>query len=180
MAATGDDRLWWILLIVMVGVLAGCSAPVPASDVGTPAGYAATPVPPATAAATAPTNPVTLPTVLATSDLTVFLTEDECPVTVLEDFQACDGVFCVRAASMVTAVDERHKILWLPQNGFMGKLVVQAEPYGGGAGLRQVLEDTLSPPEPDYPSVWQFPSAGCWRLTATAGEATGHAVVWVR
>ena len=116
----------------------------------------------------------------AGSDLTTPLGETECPVTGLQEFQACDGALCVRAASMVTGVNERHKILWLPQNGFEGKLVVQAERYGGGNGLRQVLVDTLSPPEPDYPSVWQFPAAGCWRLTATAGEAVGRVVVWVR
>jgi hypothetical protein len=112
-------------------------------------------------------------------DLTLPLSKVECPVTRLEEFQACDGAFCIRAASMVTGVNERHKILWLPQNGFKGKLRVQAERYGGGTTLRQVLEDTQSPPEPDYPSVWQFPTTGCWRLTAAAGEATGSVFVWV-
>lgn len=124
-----------------------------------------------------PTTPTAAP---ASLDLAMPLSEVDCPVTSLEEFQACDGAVCIRAASMVARANERHKILWLPQNGFRGKLTVQAERYGGGTTLRQVLEDTASPPEPDYPSVWQFATTGCWRLSAAVGKDTGTVVVWVR
>ena len=171
-----------VSLVWVAGLLVGCGAPVndPVSRTPTVSGpvVVGSPQVPVTEAPRPPGAALTAtPPAI---DLAIPLGETECPITGLEDYQACDGAFCVRAASMVTAVDERHKILWLPQNGFKGKLVVQAERYGGGDGLRQVLEDTLSPPEPDYPSVWKFPTAGCWRLTATAGEAVGRVVVWVR
>lgn len=173
---------WWVrggCAVWVAGLLVACTAAGPGQGPGTATVPVASVEPSAVVEAEA-SPPMESGTPVATrSDLALPLRKVECPVTRLEAFQACDGAFCIRAASMVTAVNERHKILWLPQNGFTGRLTVQAERYGGGKVLRQVLEDTLSPPEPDYPSVWQFPTTGCWRLTATAGEANGRVVVWV-
>ena len=164
------------------GLLVACSASAPGQVSETPTASAA-PVTPGAPAADSTSPAVTSASPMATrvaDDLAVARDEAQCPTTDLTDFQACDGALCIRAASMVTRVNERHKILWLPQNGFTGTLAVLAERYGGGTVLRQTLERASSPPEPNYPSVWQFPTAGCWRLTATAGEETGSVVVWVQ
>ncbi len=170
--------------VLLVILLVGCGTVAPGEVSVTPtvqaSGATSGPQKTATAAPTGEHGRAAPTVTPAGIDLTTPLNEADCPVTGLEEFQACDGAVCIRAASMETVVNERHKILWLPQNGFRGKLTVQAERYGGGKTLRQVLEDTPSPPEPDYPSVWQFPTAGCWRLTAMAGKDSGSVAVWVR
>jgi hypothetical protein len=70
------------------------------------------------------------------------------------------------------------KILWELRRGSALMVEVRARRLDGPGAFTQRLSSTSSNSN-QFPSIIDVPTAGCWRLTLTAGRATGHMAVLV-
>jgi hypothetical protein len=68
------------------------------------------------------------------------------------------------------------KILWQTQRSGGVLMKVHGIRLGGGGSFYQELSPTTSNAR-QFPSIISVPTAGCWRLTLTAGATTGHVTV---
>jgi hypothetical protein len=66
---------------------------------------------------------------------------------------------------------QRNKILWVVRDRRTGPLVIEARPGAGsgGAPVRVSVPDDSGPGE-IYPSAFEVPTAGCWRLALSWGS----------
>ena len=71
------------------------------------------------------------------------------------------------------------KVPWFRDSRAFGELEVRGTRRPGGDRLRARYDNHLGPKAEVVPGALIFPRKGCWRITATSGDARLKATVWV-
>lgn len=74
----------------------------------------------------------------------------------------------------------RAKVPWVRERRAFGALHVRGRRRPGGESLTRAFYDNhLGPTSQVVPGAIVFPREGCWLITASSGQATLRAVLWV-
>jgi hypothetical protein len=71
------------------------------------------------------------------------------------------------------------KVPWFRESSAQGELEVRGTRRPGGDRMRGRYDNHLGPESEVVPGALVFPRKGCWHITATSGDATLEATVWV-
>jgi hypothetical protein len=71
------------------------------------------------------------------------------------------------------------KVPWFRDSRAYGDLKVRGTHMPGGERMRGHYDNHLGPESEVVPGALVFPRKGCWQITASSGDATLEATVWV-